>query len=47
MGGITNFDVSPDSKVFAIERTPIDQLAREIHVVTNWSGESKRLVPAK
>jgi serine/threonine-protein kinase len=46
MSGIRNFDVSPDGQTFAIQRTPIETLAREIHVVTNWYEELKRLVPA-
>ena len=30
---------------FAIERLPVETLAREIHVVLNWYDELKRLVP--
>ena len=45
MSGIRNFDGSPDGQSFAIERLPIETVAREIHVVLNWFEELKRLVP--
>ena len=45
MSGIQNFDVSPDGRTFAIERWPIEILAKEIHVVVNWFEELNRLAP--
>jgi hypothetical protein len=45
ISGITNFDVSPDGRMFAIERVPIEMLAKEIHVVLNWFEELNRLAP--
>jgi Tol biopolymer transport system component len=45
MSGINNFDVSPDGRAFAIERVPIEILAKEIHVVVNWFEELNRLAP--
>jgi len=45
MTGLTNFDISPDGRTFAIERVPIEKAAREINVVLNWHEELKRLVP--
>jgi len=45
ISGISNFDVSPDGRTFAIERVPIEMLAREIHVVLNWFEELNRLAP--
>ncbi len=45
ISGITNFDVSPDGRIFAIERVPIERLAKEIHVVLNWFEELNRLAP--
>ena len=47
MTGLTNFDISPDGRTFAIERVPIEKAAKEIHVVLNWFEELKRLVPTK
>jgi serine/threonine-protein kinase len=47
MSGIATFDVSPDGKTFAIERSPFETLANEIHVVLNFNEELKRLVPPK
>lgn len=45
MSDIKDFDVSPDGEMFAIERTPIESAANEIHVVENWFEELNELVP--
>ncbi len=45
MSGISSFDLSPDGRTFAIERVPIETIAKEIHVVVNWFEELNRLAP--
>ncbi|HET9362590.1 MAG TPA: protein kinase, partial [Vicinamibacterales bacterium] len=47
MSGLSSFDVSPDGRMFAIERVPIEKAATEIRVVVNWFEELRRLVPAR
>jgi eukaryotic-like serine/threonine-protein kinase len=47
MSGLTNFDVSPDGRTFAIARVPVEKAAKEIRVVLNWFEELRRLVPAR
>ena len=46
--GIRGYDVAPDGKgFFAVYETPDSGIVRELHLVTNWFGELKRLAPTE
>jgi len=45
LSGLVSFDVSPDGRSLAIERTPVEKAPKEINVVLNWFDELRRLVP--
>ena len=47
MTGLSAFDISADGRTFAIERSPVEKLAKEINVVLNWFTELQQRVRAK
>ncbi len=41
-----SYDVAPDGRFLVLQPEYDDSKVRELHVVTNWFEELKRLVPA-